>query len=464
MTRRTPSPLRRPIYAVGTTYRDRGGLRQVSPSVLWGCGFLTAMICVAMCLGALIAVPVGFSLLPADTQARIAGRLPFLRNLQPTREVVELPTLDPIRATDAAALLLNTGGAANPATTNQGGRAATQTPLPRPTATFEPVQARFRLDNVRWEPQKWNNCGPANLVQAMRVMGVEAPQQDVAAWVKPNTQDANVSPWQLAAYANQFTNLRAIVRVNGDVNLLKRLVLNKFGVVVETGYADREDGQWEGHYLTIIGWDDDRSYFYGLDTLYNGDDPLGVHENYADLDQRWQQFNRAYLVLYRPDQEGKLRQLLGNAWDEQTNYREALNKAQIEAQYNRANPFAWFNIGTNLVALGDYEQAASAFDAARSVGGGLPWRMMWYQFGPYVAYYHVGRYDEMIKLADNTLRNTKNIEETLYFRGLANAALGATSTAVDELQRAFSYNPNFTPAQTALNQLRNGDKPQPAVF
>ena len=48
------------------------------------------------------------------------------------------------------------------------------------------------------------------------------------------------------------------------------------------------------------------------------------------------------------------------------------------------------------------EEAAAAFDQARQIG--LPWRMLWYQFGPFEAYYETGRYDEVIALADATLQ------------------------------------------------------------
>ena len=47
-----------------------------------------------------------------------------------------------------------------------------------------------------------------------------------------------------------------------------------------------------------------------------------------------------------------------------------------EATADRNNAFAWFNMGTNFVALDVMDRAAVAYDEARRVG--LPWRMLWY--------------------------------------------------------------------------------------
>ena len=70
--------------------------------------------------------------------------------------------------------------------------------------------------------------------------------------------------------------------------------------------------------------------------------------------------------------------------------------------------FAWFNAGTSLVYLQDYAGAApcmtkhSIFTPA-SPKISRPWRMLWYQTGPYFAYYYAGRFQDVISLADQTL-------------------------------------------------------------
>ena len=113
--------------------------------------------------------------------------------------------------------------------------------------------------------------------------------------------------------------------------------------------------------------------------------------------------------------------------------------------------FAWFNVGSNLTSLGRHEEAAAAYDQARVLG--LPWRMLWYQFGPYESYYAIGRHDDVITLATTTLRTTSNLEESYFWRGLAFLAQGDVGRARTELQAALRYNPNFRPAKEALESV-----------
>jgi tetratricopeptide (TPR) repeat protein len=128
----------------------------------------------------------------------------------------------------------------------------------------------------------------------------------------------------------------------------------------------------------------------------------------------------------------------------------ALEAARATVQAHPEDAFAWFNAGSSLLALGRHDEAAWAFDRARRAK--LPWRMLWYQHGPFEAYYEMGRYDEIIALADATLRNAQ-IEELYYWRGLAQQAKGDTAAARASLQRALELNPNFGPAAAALRSL-----------
>ena len=84
-----------------------------------------------------------------------------------------------------------------------------------------------------------------------------------------------------------------------------------------------------------------------------------------------------------------------------------------------------------------------------------PWRLLWYQDGPYAAYYHTGRYQDVINLANTTLFSVDKpvLEETYYWRGMTKAALGDRQGALEDLQRAYTLNPNSTPAGQALQQL-----------
>ncbi len=113
--------------------------------------------------------------------------------------------------------------------------------------------------------------------------------------------------------------------------------------------------------------------------------------------------------------------------------------------------FTWFNLGTSLNLLGDYAGAAAAYDQARLAG--LPWRMLWYQTGPYRAYFNVGRYQDVVDLATVTLNNMDNLEESYYWRGLAYQAQGRPDAAVADWKKSLQYNPNFGPGAYQLDLL-----------
>ena len=62
------------------------------------------------------------------------------------------------------------------------------------------------------------------------------------------------------------------------------------------------------------------------------------------------------------------------------------------------------------VQVFEYVDAAFAYDFAFQLYAGLendetsrPYRIMWYQTGPYFAYYFSGRYQDTINLANTTL-------------------------------------------------------------
>ncbi|MEL7435706.1 MAG: tetratricopeptide repeat protein, partial [Chloroflexota bacterium] len=115
--------------------------------------------------------------------------------------------------------------------------------------------------------------------------------------------------------------------------------------------------------------------------------------------------------------------------------------------------YAWHNLGSSWAAMGRYEEASAAFDRAISINT-LPWRILWYQFGLFEAYYNTGRYSDVIAFANSNLNLASELEESYYWRGMAYAGQGATSEAIADLRQALRYNPNFEAAQTALAELQ----------
>ena len=111
-----------------------------------------------------------------------------------------------------------------------------------------------------------------------------------------------------------------------------------------------------------------------------------------------------------------------------------------------------FNVGSSLTSLGRHDEAVVAYDRARQQR--LHYRMLWYQFGPYESYYAVGRYDDVIALADATLETTDNLEESYYWRGMARLAQGDVEGARSDLEAALHYHEDWSPAVDALARIQ----------
>jgi tetratricopeptide (TPR) repeat protein len=284
--------------------------------------------------------------------------------------------------------------------------------------------------------------------------GLRTPQADVAASLRPNKEDKNVSPAELASFA-RGQGLSALARVNGDADRLRRLLAIGVPVLVETWHEPKpNDGM--GHYRLLTGYDDAKQVWIAYDSYdAKGVDPnkpyAGILIPYSELDPLWKVFNRQYVVIYNQAPAAQVQGILGDDVDDEAMWRRAGEAARTAVEQNPADAFAWFNLGSALTALGRPAEAVQAYDKARQIG--LPWRMFWYQFGPFQAYYEAGRYEEVIALANSTVRTARYVEELYYWRGLAQQALGKTAEARRSFQQALEMNKNYAPAADALAAL-----------
>jgi tetratricopeptide (TPR) repeat protein len=267
-------------------------------------------------------------------------------------------------------------------------------------------------------------------------------------------------PSEMQAFIEQQTDLSALVRYGGDLEMLKNLIAAGFPVMIEKGY-DPHDDDWMGHYLTLNGYDNALARFTAQDSLIMPDYPLP----YEQVAQRWRDFNYVYLVIFPPKREAEVLSILGPQADRNSNYHYAADRAKKELgeQTGRDQYFAWFNLGTSRVGLGDHAGAAEAYDQAFALYPSIPederpWRVLWYEVGPYAAYYHTGRYQDVVNLANTTFfaLGEYTLEESFYWRGLANEALGDHDTALFDLRKAVELNPNFTQAEEQLALLEDG--------
>ena len=75
------------------------------------------------------------------------------------------------------------------------------TPVPAPTPAYQPAEASASLSGFTHMWQTWNNCGPATLAMNLSYFGSPLDQADVAAVMRPNPDDKNVSPHEMADFA-----------------------------------------------------------------------------------------------------------------------------------------------------------------------------------------------------------------------------------------------------------------------
>ncbi len=291
----------------------------------------------------------------------------------------------------------------------------------------------------------------------MRYFGWQGDQFDISDLLKPDRGDKNVNVEELVYYVRTRAGwLNADFRVGGTLETLKRFLAAGYPVIVEKGFIlDETDGGggWAGHYLLLTGYDDAAQTFTVQDTNpgTGGQDRLITYEA---LDEGWRAFNRVFIYIYFPQDQAVIDGLLGEDGDPDQNRVRALAAAQAEVEADPEDAFAWFNLGTNQVYFERYGEAASAYDTALSLG--LPWRYTRYQFGPYIAYFHQGRFEDVIELADATLFRTYKAEESLLWRGWARYRLGDLFGSVEDFQSALGINPNYIDAQYGLDFVTGG--------
>jgi tetratricopeptide (TPR) repeat protein len=205
------------------------------------------------------------------------------------------------------------------------------------------------------------------------------------------------------------------------------------------------DDRWAGHYLLLTGYDDAAQAFTGQDSFYGPDRQVP----FDTLDANWRAFNRVLIMVYPPELEEAIKALLGPHWDYEFNRQQALDTAQAEVDADPSDAFAWFNLGSNLVYFERYAEAAEVYDVVRNLG--VPQRMWRYQFGPFLAYFHSERIDDLLVLTEYSLQITEHSEEALLWRGWGRFRKGEMDGAIADFRAALEVNTNYQDAQYALD-------------
>lgn len=364
------------------------------------------------------------------------------------------------------------------AISSQSAPEATSTPPPTPSPTPLPLPSAVLLTGFQCERQFMNNCGPATLSVFLSYYDWGKDQIAAGGVIRPNDKDVNTMPYELVDFVNENTEQRALWRYGGDLRTIKTLINAGIPVMIERGFEpfSLRDKGWVGHYNLAVGYDDERETFTVHDTYlmsyppWGGEIPvhtwdtfIGFDFYYSELEQTWRAFNNVFIVVYPPERENEVLGLLGPLAAEEEACRIAHDRAMQETSSMtdiRDQFFAWFNAGTSLVCLQDYSAAATAYDTAFSIYPDIsldsrPYRILWYETGPYTAYYHVGRYQDVINLASQTLNYMADpvLEESYYWRALSYYALGDTARARADLRTSLQYHPGFALSVDLLEQL-----------
>jgi len=416
-------------------------------------------------------------------------RAQVVRFFQPPVETVFMPSqqsqVDYMVTATLMAMRKPTSTYTPQATITKASITLTPSITPSPTITPTPLPKSITLPGVVYVDQSggFNLCGPSNLTMALKFWKWKGQRDDILRAIKPGINDVkkvfwqrgktdkNVMPYEMVDFVNDNTDLRALSRYGGNIELIKDFVAAGFPILIEKGEFQLDTSgivSWMGHYQFITGYNDTSKMFLVQDTL-NGEAYVGGGPNfqvpYDQLSNEWRAFNYIFMIVYPADKEDVIYSLLGEWADTEWANQHALELANKDTQTLTGLDayFAWFNKGTSHVQLLQYFDAASAYDQAFAIfptipleKEKLPYRMMWYQTGPYWAYYYSNRYQDVINLANVTLAKVQdgpNLEESLYWRGMARQAIGEIDNAIADFKLANHLNPRMGAVIQALQSL-----------
>jgi len=240
------------------------------------------------------------------------------------------------------------------------------TPAAADDGTARPVVAaalpQADLGPLKHVWQSLNNCGPAAVVMALSALGVDVDQETArlplrGADVRRGMGPGGVDPW----VASEF-GLRSMSRMNGTNDLMKRLIANGFAPMVTQWMQDPAISRI-AHWRTVRGYDDAKGVFYVNDSMLGAGVPLG----YDWFGTNWQPFSYRYMVIYRPQDEAKLKAVIGTDWTESLMRDRFYTRAKAEAKAQDTSA-AWLTYGEAAYQDGWFEEAVAAFDRGMALG------------------------------------------------------------------------------------------------
>jgi tetratricopeptide (TPR) repeat protein len=304
--------------------------------------------------------------------------------------------------------------------------------------------ASSTLPGLRHEYQRLNNCGPVTALMTLSLFGKAVTQAAAADALRTSKLDRNVTVDEMASYLARFGLLTAH-RLGGDANTLRRLIAAGVPVVLHQQMKLTDD---IGHYRVAYGFDDDG--------ITSGDSFLGpkLWHSDADLASLWRPYGGEYLVAYKPEQQAKVAQALGQDWNRRANLQRVATNMQARVSANPKDALSWSALGRARLELGAPSGAAKAFLEAHKHG--LPAKHYWYQDDALRAWNRVGWFDTTRRVAARALVDYPMSTEIglSYARALLN--LKQPAAARRAYQALLVEDPNNPVARQQLMALAGG--------
>lgn len=297
--------------------------------------------------------------------------------------------------------------------------------------------------------QTFNNCGPATLSMMLSWYGLNVSQKELGDKMRPyqnpegDNDDKTIFTYEFVKWGKKY-GFNAMDRRNGDITLLKTFTANGIPVVVKTWLNVNDD---IGHFRIVRGYDEGRKVIIQDDSYHGPNKQIP----YFDFLSMWQPFNYDYMIIYKDVQKDLVEAILGEELNEQAAWRNALIRAQKEAELDPENVYPWFNIATAFYHLADFQKSVEAFERVEIR---LPRRMLWYQIEPIMAYKELGNFERVFQITDYLFNNGNRAFSELYqLRGEIYLSQGDKEKAREQFELAILYNQNFEVAKRALENL-----------
>lgn len=325
----------------------------------------------------------------------------------------------------------------------------TNTQAPTPSfLLITPPQTKI-LHNDYHVFQTFNNCGPAALSMALSYYQINKTQEELGQILRPyqnplgDNDDKSVTLDELAGYAKE-NGFITYHRPNGNIDMVRQLLTYDIPVITRTWLNNKDD---IGHYRVIKGYDDQTKQLLQDDSLQGSN----IWYAYDEFNQLWKKFNYEYLILVPSQKEEAVKHILGENVDPFTAWSKAASNARDILNQNPNDIDTRFNLSVALYHISDYENAVLEYEKIESE---LPFRTLWYQIEPILAYYELNRFDKVITITNQILNNHNRAYSELYIvRGDVFKKQGDLIKAKEEYQKAVFYNQNLQKARDALNSI-----------